>query len=71
MKDSGKLEKDVTCNDLFEDLLHEKSFDLAKFTKQGRKEEDSERAKFSPEGIEAKKMADEVDLAGLDEKEIR
>ena len=27
-----KFKKDVTCNNLLEDLLHEKSFDLNRFT---------------------------------------
>ena len=28
----GKFKKDVTCGNLLEDLLHEKSFDLNRFT---------------------------------------
>ena len=31
LKKQGKFDKDYACNDLFEDLLHEKSSSLAKF----------------------------------------
>ena len=73
IKKQGKFEKDIACNDLFEDLLHEKSFSLSKFTNNEGAENDTaaERAQFSPEGIEAKQAAEQIDLAGLDEKELR
>ena len=60
LKKQGKFKKDVACNDLFEDLIHEKSFNLAKFAPNQGTESDTaaERATFSPEGIEAKQAAD-------------
>ena len=32
LKAGSKFKNDVTCNNLLEDLLHEKSFDLNRFT---------------------------------------
>ena len=60
LKKKGKFDKDYACNDLFEDLLHEKSSNLAKFAtgESAESETAAERAQFSPEGIEAKQAAD-------------
>ena len=32
LKDSGRLEKDINYTNLIEDFLHEKAYDLNKFT---------------------------------------
>ena len=53
LKSSGKINTDVTCNNLLEDLLHEKSFDLNRFTTDQNDQATSARAKFSPEGIQS------------------
>ena len=42
IKKQGKFEKDIACNDLFEDLLHEKSFSLSKFTQSESADNDTE-----------------------------
>ena len=63
---SEKFKNDVTCNDLLEDLLHEKSFDLNRFTTKTKK--DAGRDSFTPEAIASK---NEQSLTNLDENELR
>lgn len=72
LKNSNNMKNDLTCNNLFEDLIHEKSFNFTRFTNQTKIKDSvlsSERAKYSPEGL--KQAEEKENQKELTEQEIR